>query len=1035
MRPITLVISAFGPFAEQTEIDFRDFHGLFLISGDTGAGKTTIFDAICFALYGKDSGRKKQPRMFRSDFAQASTETFVKFSFLYREKLYHIRRTPEYDRPKVRGNGMTKQPSSCELTLPDGKTIVNKNEVAGCLHEILGVTYEQFTQIAMISQGDFLRLLLAKTDQRSEIFRQIFDTSIYLNFQEILKARARSAEQEYRVQQAKIQQLLEDFKLPGQENTVLSIQDIALLREQLQHSLKQDAIELKSRQQALETENQAILKLNTEITNDINHNQKLERLKQAQQKQTSLQQQQKQMQILAAHIVQAGKAADVMKMHHAFTEAVQKEQQIQHTIEAEMQKLKQAEQKWDDCHKQLQQMDAQIPIIKDLQRDILILQSQFPLYQQREEQRGKAKQIQHQLSLCTVQLEQLQIQHNQVEQERIALMQAVEQSSQVMVLAERCTSSIAQYQELIRVSKRILLDWGKNQQLWRKCQTLQRIFQTAWQQYELLQNHHDQIFKLFLMEQSGILAQQLETNTPCPVCGSITHPRPAQLIADAPSELEVQHTRNKAEEARRQCEELSKKVAGEKERFEQYRQLLLRQCEELLKESVADEQVSELLRCHCKQWEDERNKLVAQLNEWNRMIEQQEQFRQRLLILDSEQNTSQEQMTVLKRTEHQYQDQLTQSNTALQMIDQQLHYETVSEAREVYQRTVESVQQFESERQTLQSAQEQFAHIIQQQKGQLKELKAALKREEQAKQAADKQVHDALDEAGFSDMDACKHAYMSEQQLEINHKILRQYEADVQSIQVFIQTLQQDISHVENIHIEQKQMQLLQMQDALEQHRTQYTALDSRYQHHCIIEQKLSELYETYHQNTQRYLLLRHLSDTANGHLTGKQRLSFERYVQAAYFDQILLHANQRLHIMSGGRYRLIRKKEVSLGASQTGLDLDVLDYYTGKKRDVCSLSGGESFQASLALALGMSDIIQQTSGGIRLDIMLIDEGFGTLDAESLERAIATLQQLADGERLVGIISHVDELKERIQSQLVVQKGRNGSMIRMEQKS
>ncbi len=1031
MRPITLTISAFGPFADRTEIDFRSFHGLFLITGDTGAGKTTIFDAICFALYGKDSGGKKQPRMLRSDFAQASTETFVDYTFSYREQVYRIRRSPEYDRPKTRGTGMTKRPSSCELTLPDGTVVVNKNEAARRLHEILGVTYEQFTQIAMIAQGDFLRLLLAKTDQRSEIFRQIFDTSLYLNFQERLKERTRALEQEYRLQEVKIRQLIESIVPVG--DAIEPDTDIGALQEQLQNWLEQDARLLAEKQTEIEQRNHAVMDKNAEIVRLIGQNQQLERLEQTKQRQAQLKQKEAQAEAIAEQISLAKKAAGVMQAQSTLEALQKKICRIQQTIRDGKRSAEQYQQQLSRYEAQSEQMDTQLPEIEQLRRDTLMLQSQFPLYQQREAERAQMQKIQQQLTAFTIRLEQMQGTRERAIQERAVLAQAADQYPQTALLAERCAANIRQCEESIRAAKKIQIAWKQNEQIGKKRDTLQRIFQTAMQQYQLLQTHHDRIFRLFLMEQSGILAQQLEPDVPCPVCGSKQHPQPAQLIQDAPSEQEVQLTRAKAEEARSQCEELSQKTAAETQRFEQNRQLLTEQCTELLGEPVTAEQLTEQLHCRLLLWENELTKLQIRLRELQTNLAAQEQCQRRVQELDREQEAMQQQIAVLEQGVRQYQEQLTQSSTAVQMVTKQLVYDTAAEAQRICRQNAAKIQQFEADQQALTTAQEKLRHTILEWNGQLTELNAALHSEQQAEQTARQQVQELLAQAGFPDVDSCRRVFLPEAELQLFQQTLSQYETDVQAVNMLVQTLTQDVQNLHITDIEPKRAQLAQMQEALEQERTAYSVLENRYLTNQAVQKKLSALCAEYQNSTQEYLTLRSLSDTANGHLTGKQRLSFERYVQAAYFEQILVRANQRLSLMSGGRYRFVRKKESSGGAAQTGLDLDVLDYYTGKNRDVCSLSGGESFEASLALALGMSDIIQQTSGGIRLDMMLIDEGFGALDAESLERAIATLQQLADGKRLVGIISHVSELKERIGTQLVVQKGRGGSTVRMEQ--
>ncbi|MGN1030045.1 MAG: SbcC/MukB-like Walker B domain-containing protein, partial [Butyricicoccaceae bacterium] len=679
------------------------------------------------------------------------------------------------------------------------------------------------------------------------------------------------------------------------------------------------------------------------------------------------------------------------------------------------------------------QMEEQLPAWESLRRETLVLQAQLPLYQERDSKMQQIRTNEHALAELRQQQEQLQKRQKDAEQETEALQTVAERCKDAALLSERCEHAILHCREQIRLANKLQADWQENKHLHRKWQILQRAAQVSLQQYGILQSQHDQLFRLFLMEQSGILAQQLEPDMPCPVCGSTSHPRPAQLIEEAPSEQQVQSTREKAEAARKECEAVGRKAAAAAQRYEQAQQVLMGRCAELFEQTLSEEQVpvalEQLIHTQTAEW----NELNAQLNRYQANLRTLQQCSLRLAEIRQEQERLRPHMEQLERLIQQAEEQIAQGKAAVETITEQLSYDSGVQAQQICVKHLARLKQFEEERQALREAQELVKNKLQQLGGQITELNAALAREQQSGREAQEQLEKVLKQNGFSGIEECRRVFLEEQEIAALQQAVAQYRTSVHATKLLVQTLTQDTQNMAVTDISAQKEKMGQMQTALEARRKAYTELETRYLTNSAVQKKLTVLLGEHQSSTEQYLLLRELSDTANGHLTGKQRISFERYVQAAYFDQILIRANQRLSMMSGGRYRFVRKKDSVGGAAQTGLDLDVLDYYTGKNRDVCSLSGGESFEASLALALGMSDIIQQSTGGIRLDMMLIDEGFGALDAESLERAIATLQQLADGERLVGIISHVSELKERIGAQLVVQKGRQGSTIRMEQ--
>ncbi|OUP45275.1 SMC family ATPase [Pseudoflavonifractor sp. An187] len=917
MRPLHLTLSAFGPYAGQVEIPLEQLgeRGLYLITGDTGAGKTTIFDAITYALYGEPSGDNRDPSMFRSKYAQPDTPTWVELVFSYGGQTYTVRRSPEYERPAKRGGGTTLQRAEAELHLPDGRLVTKTREVTGEIVNIIGLDRSQFAQIAMIAQGDFLKLLLADTRSRQEIFRKLFPTRGYMVFQEKVKSESGALQRECEAARASVKQYIDGVLCPREDPMYpqwerawageLPIQETVELLEAL---LEQDR------------------------ERDTQCSEELEQLDGEWKAVTAL----------------LAKAEELEKAQSQLEEA----QARRKTCAAQ----------WEAAQQQLEAQTAQAPQLEGLRAQLADLEAGLPRYQELDQLRqnltAQTQSIRQQSTWLEEQENEQRRREKELElwrQERAGLEEAGAQRERLLGQQTRAQEQSQQLEELST-----LLAGCRQARV--NLENAQKRYGVARQKAQAAQEDYTGKNQAFLDEQAGILAQQLAEGQPCPVCGSLAHPTPAQLSPGAPTEEELNRVKQAWEAAQQTASTWSVEAGKARTALEEREQRLRSQMVHVLPEQGADQpldQVAQAIR-------EAQRKAQEALDQVRGQLRQVEAALARKRQLDTQIPQQEQRLGELEQAIASAREQLAGANSRREELQGQIH-------------TLEGQLRYP---QAEQARQEQS------------DLKGKLQRLEEAQTQAQRRAN-AAQLALTGAEEAVK---------QLTHLVEQSQPVDLVAQRARSQELTL------------RRAQLTAVQRELHTRiTTNRTALEQ-------IQGKTAQLTQL----EQRYTWVRTLSNTVNGTLPGKEKIALETYVQMTFFDRILRRANLRLLVMTGGQYELKRRREAAGSRGQSGLEMDVIDHYNGTQRSVKSLSGGESFQASLALALGLSDEIQSSAGGIRLDTMFVDEGFGSLDEESLNKAMGALGDLAQGNRLVGIISHVSELKEKIDKQIVVRKDRTG---------
>lgn len=867
MKPVELRISGWGPYKELQTIDFTrmEERGLFLITGATGAGKTTIFDAIMYALYGCMSGEVREKGSVRSDFAKPDTPTFVELSMTHKGESYHIYRNPEYLRPRKRkgadGKELTKEKEKAILTLPDGSSVEGSSEVTRKIEELLCLDYRQFKQISMIAQGEFTKLLTASSQEKTKIFRQIFDTGLYERIAQLLKERSNAIYKEVSGYRHKMDEDVELYH-PLEE----SAEVFATL-------VQGEAYDYEAVLAFLKEEKKRIGKEEKEV---LAQYQKLE--------EWTL--------VLNGKLVEAQKAAELQKSLERETE---RKQLLDHRKE-EMQ-----------------------------QKEILLWKA------------DRAGEIRQQELLCEESAKQIdkikqQIRHLQEEtglreQQILSLQKLPEYQADFEAaceLKEKLSEQERESEHNIELCKQLEAQLKQLQELYLKLERKELLARQAYEETEHRYRHN----------LAGILASELEENRPCPVCGSLHHPAPAAVT-------EEHLTREKVDQA--------------KKAWLQKQEKTMRQHGETMAARGKAEQAKEK---GC-----ELMKTIGQLQE------RKEQLPGEIKVLLS------------KYTRKSFEGEL---NRLLQLrVERAEKQEQILTLQEELQKVQELFREREEERDIL------------------------------------------LTKYGFASREEYQGSLLSKEQIEAGKRELQDYEKNCRANEELLQHLKEQVQELvlaDPVKLKEE------LKEALEEKRAVQQRLSKKQESRNLTERtysslktKLAGLKET----MERYTLVKGLDDLANGN--NKKRLVFEQYVLISCFEEILYAANLRLQTMSAGRYELRRVRGIVDARSKDNLEMEVLDYYTGKYRSVKTLSGGESFKVSLSLALGMSDVIQAQSGGIRVETMFIDEGFGTLDGESLDQACLVLQGLTESNRLIGLISHVPELSEKIPDQIRIHKTNTGS--------
>ena len=924
MKPLKLTMSAFGSYAGKNVIDFTgQQQGIFLITGDTGAGKTTIFDAITYALYNQTSGGERNGNMMRSQYAQQETETYVELEFLYRGQTYRVRRNPDYKITKTLKNGKIREqkvPHSVELTMPDGTVFPEKkNATDAKIIEILGLTADQFSQIVMIAQGDFLKLLYTKSDERKMIFSKLFRTDIYWKIQENL--RRKSMEMDERIQEndrAFEQEKSRIILLPESEELPLD-ELVERLRERLKDALKE---------QNLRRAN--VEELNKKITKYEEINKLFVSLEKIRQTGKELEARQAESKERRQQIENARKADKVLVAEQQNLRQQQEVEQSAQAIAKMTETLANNQEMFETLKTQQQEAEAkQKREAADIQKKMLALEQSFPSYEALQNARSE-------------------------EQQAKKVWEDLGKTSEESFHKKK--AGIAALKEQQKQQEQVVEQTKKN-----------------WEQTSLSASesakHYEHMYEAFLKEQAGILAENLSAGCPCPVCGSTVHPDPAKLSDHAVTELEVEQakkTRAAAEEKRDMAY-----AAFEAEKTEKQK----------LAQAVEKE---------------EADFVLAQ--------------------------------TIAKQQRKEAEQNYVSLQKIAEQIREKLVYPSLAEAKKQYAAMQKALEAAEQEIAKKRQKVSELAEAMNTLKGQKLAEEENQKTAKKLAVKTEKEYAKLLEKSGFVSEETYHLAILPERSRSKLEREEKEYESQCLKQQSEQKLLEKQVSGKTYADTTELNEQLKAEKQALKEAEKTYMELHTAYENDRSVLQNCAVYLEKGKKLESEDQVIKSLSKTANGRLSGSAKIDFETYIQRQYFKQIIHEANKRLLTMSNHQFILKLKEEANTGRkTNEGLDLSVYSLVTDSERDVKTLSGGESFLAALAMALGLSDIVERSAGAIHPDMMFIDEGFGSLDAQSRQQAIEVLAELAGDSRMVGIISHVTELKEQIDRKLVVSRTDKGS--------
>ncbi len=1024
MKPIELTVSAFGPYPEQIVIPMGQLgtHGLFLVTGDTGAGKTSIFDAICFALFGEVSGSQRASDQLRSDFARPETETFVRLRFTHCGAAYDIVRTPKYNRPKKRGVGMVTQAANAVLTLPDGTTVAGAAAVTEEVERILGVGCASFKQISMIAQGEFLKLLTADSRTRAEIIRRVFHTEPLAALQKKLKERYLDSNRRCEAGRQAAAQYAEGFRLPEDMNCDVS--DLPALLDAVRALQERDA----AAAQRSENERKTLRQAQQEAVEAVVHAQQdnacIDKYQAACAQQEELEQQRGPLERMRTQALQSRRAREIVLPAWQLWEQAQAQRtQLAGQKEALAQQLTQLHAQTGQHQQTLAQAEAKKPALEQLAQRITRLTDAQQAVEKWQQACAQADALERQMQ-TRQQAAQQQLDAQHAIEQRIAVLReqlAAQDAVQLDML--RLRSERTQSEQIEKQMLRVLERFAQLHALSEERDTGQRAYLRAEQAFQQAQRRYMDSELAWNREQAGILAQSLCDGQPCPVCGSLTHPAPAVLSAGAPSERTLQQQKKQLEQARAAYQEQREQCTMRTTRQQQAQQDIA----DALRVLEQPEDMTEQAFLAVYQAQQAR---TGELERKSRQLEQQAQAlgqQEKQLAQQEEQLTAQKQRA--EQAERAYREAETQAvsaRAAAQQLRASIPYEQLDALDAQLAQSTEQKAALEREIQTAQQQWDAHQHACQRAQELYQTICGQLTHSEQAENTAQEQWRCALTQAGFADGEQYQHALRTQAQQQELERQVSAYDQQCAAVRSRLNEyaaaktmVRRDLAALTQAR-EQAQQACRECEEKLHV----YT---ERMKTNARVMQRVEQTMRDTAALEQRTAALRELSQTANGELSGKQKLMLEQYVQAAYFDRMLARANVRLRDMTQGRYAMRRRQKAENNRSQTGLDIDVIDYYTGKTRSVRTLSGGESFLGALSLALGMSDVIQSYAGGVRVETVFIDEGFGSLDSAALEQAISVLIRLSDGDRLIGIISHVSELKDRIGRQIVVRRASSGS--------
>ncbi len=915
MRPEKLVISAFGPYADKTEIDFEKLgkEGLYLISGNTGAGKTTIFDAICYALYGTPSGDMRNGEMMRSSYASPDTQTFVELKFEYADKEYFVKRKPRQGRAKLRGKGTTDEAASAEITMPDGSILSGPDAVSKKIIDILGVDREQFSQISMIAQGDFMKFLRASSADKMGMFQKIFRTENYDKLRNRLREDRKKIESTRKDISSAAVNTAEKAVCEGNES-------LCIEKQRCLESGVCDAL-IPALAEDISSTGGDIKKCDARL---------------------------KELHLLVSEAgARVARAEELGKVKSALKTALKK-------IEEESKKAEELEKKLEESEKQKAE-------IEEIKEKLIKLRSVTGEYE-------KLKTAETRISGLKKLLEGLKTEKAGLDNAIEGYQEKIRKSRERAKELESVPAKLLKLEQRKEEIKKKKSELDKTEALMKSFDKALKVQKKAQEDYSRIRNAYAESSsqyaekqRLYFDEQAGVLAGLLEEGKPCPVCGSTEHPLKAHMSENAPTREELEELKEENALLEKQVNDAAGKAGTAAAE--------VRAAEEKYKESFME-------------------------------------------VFSLEAGEDAFDMICSKRKE-------------------------LGEMSLEVEESIGALKEQESERKILEKEIPGFENNCEKAKGELSkitgeigekktELGIAEKEEENIKGRLE---YDSLEELSSVISQSEKRMSGLGAEVEKAERDYRESEKIISENRAVAQNAEKTLGESENIDEAEEKERALRCESEIRELETRRDALSRRLHQNESVLDDIKKYEEKIEKTDEKLKWLVPLCETADG---SNGKVTIETYVQMEYFERIIRRSNTRFLMMSSGQYEFERVTRTG-GNAYHGLELDVIDHYDGKRRDVGSLSGGEKFIASLALALGLSDEIQSSAGGIKLDTMFIDEGFGSLDSKYLSQAVNALAGLSEGHKLIGIISHVEELKDRINRKILVKKNHSeGVSVRVE---
>ena len=930
---------AFGPYRDKILIDFAKLgsDGIFLITGDTGSGKTSIFDAICFALYGEASGSIRDNSSLRSDFADDRVKTYVKLKFIHKDVIYVIERFPKYKRKKLRGNGYTSVGGDASLIYLD-KVITGDRSVTDKCIEIIGVNVKQFKQIVMIAQGEFLNLLLSKPRDRAVIFRKIFDTGIYKDISDKLKSIYLDKKREYDNVLSLIENYKKNIVLDNDIDLSVNIDKLfELLENEIDNDKKYEDVALREKKN-INKELSDIIGLISESNVINNHFLDLDNAK-------------KKLNELLSKKDDIDKKRVALKNNKDILEFVmpiyKKKLEFEELKVSKRRLLLDKEREYEDFLIRFRKLENNYLSLNDKDMEL------------------------NNLKVSRVEYEKLLGIFKEIEKIEIEL-----------------NNKKGLYNYVNYKNKNLLLDKFKSSnELDLIIKNLEKSFNLIKDEFKKKNKYYLEQYEIFLSAQAGIMASQLEDNIPCPVCGSLDHPSLAKVVLEYLTKEELDLLKNEIDNINNNLNELSLEIGNKKNEYNNISKEIKGKDIVILENEI--DRLKDMIN-----FELYGGVIVDDID----VFALEKDISNLVVLRDSK--------VKLCGGKKDININLSGLNDKIDALSLEINkikkdYDVVVKDNIRYKSVIELLK------------------------------KDIIKIDNDMVNCSEEFIL-AYKKLGYSNEEECFRYTLDEEIVLLYDEEIQKYDEDILSLNSKINTLNNIVSGKEIIDIDKLNEEKCQIQKRLNDIDLYLKNVDNKISNNIKVYGSIKKLYQNLTKLDKDVMVYKDLSDTANGCIVGKNKLEFEQFVQANYFDMILKASNIRFSYITDNRYLLYRKVESNKISDSLGLELEVMDNYTGKRRDIKSLSGGESFKAALSLALGMSDIIQSYSGGVFVDAMFIDEGFGSLDSDSLESAMNVIVNLSGNGKTIGIISHINELKSRIDKKIIVNKSNYGSSVSVE---